>query len=129
MILDETADPEETEPLVEIPDPKVVVILEETPPPTEAVPLTETPPAEGVTVIVTELDVEHIRRARALVRSETTTVASPDGCWAAVTISMSEGLRAFWPTVDAGHVPKAAELGKKMPDAADPAVVAAVPEK
>lgn len=58
-----------------------------------------------------------------------TTEATPDGFWAAVTTSMSEGLAEFWVRASVGHVPKAAELGKKMPDAADPAVVAAVPEK
>jgi len=130
-ILAEIADPEETETLVEIPDaaPPVVVILGETPTtPAEADPLRETP-VEIESVILPELETEHIRRARVLAKSETTTEATPAGVWAAVTTSMSAGLRVFWVAVAKGHAPNAAALGKKMPDAADPVVVAAAPEK
>jgi len=81
-------------------------------------------------VILAEVDTEHIRRTRVFPKSETTTEATPFGLWAIEATSMSEGLRVFWPTgVDRPHVPKTAELGKKMPDAWDAAVVAAVPEK
>jgi hypothetical protein len=127
-LLTETPDPEDTEVLVEIPDdPPVVVILVDTPP-AESDGLTERP-EEIVTEKLAEEVAEHIRRTRVLAKSETTTVAAPDGFWVAVARSMSEGLSAFWPTVDAGHTAKAAVVGKKMPDAADKAVLAAVPDQ
>jgi hypothetical protein len=123
-LLTETPDPEETEVLVEIPDdPPVVVILVETPP-TEADGLTETP-VEIVTEKLAEEVAEHIRRTRVLVKSETTTEASPDGLWVEATISTSEGLTVFWLTAAEGHE-KVAELGKKRPVAAAPVSVGAV---
>jgi hypothetical protein len=123
-ILDEIPDPapEVTEILEEIADaaPRVVVILGERP----AAPreLLREAPTEFVSVILTEVDVEQSRRTRKLVKSEMTTEATPDGFWAAVTTSTSEGLALFWDTVDAGHAVKVAELGKKVPVATDEAV-------
>jgi hypothetical protein len=129
-MLGEIADPDptETEKLGEIPVAPLAEALGEIAVATDALGDTAAL-VETVSVILAEPDTEHIRRTRVLAWSEATTVATPDGFWAAVTTSTSEGLRAFWPTVDAPHVPKAAELGKKMPDAADAPVVAAVPEK
>jgi len=128
-VLVEIPDPEETEVLVEIPeDPPVAVILVETPP-TESDGLTETPVEREPEKLAEEV-AEHIRRTRVLAKSEMTTVATPDGFWAAVARSMSEGLATFAVTgVDVGHVLKTAVVGKKIPDAADPAIVAAVPDQ